>query len=96
MWGVLVGLCQSFVNIGVSNEMENLDRVAIIFTSCSGKTTLAHALAEILYMEHIELDTLDGLPDWGIRFFPESRALLSDRIAGSRWVLTEITARFVT
>ncbi len=42
----------------------NLRRVSVVGTSCSGKTTFAKNLAQILNVKHIELDALNFLPDW--------------------------------
>ena len=44
--------------------LENLRRVAVVGTSCSGKTTFAANLASSLNVKHIELDALYWLPDW--------------------------------
>lgn len=40
----------------------DFNRVVIIGTSCSGKTTLAGTLAAALATPHIELDALHWLP----------------------------------
>ncbi|HQY88465.1 MAG TPA: hypothetical protein PK402_07390 [Tepidisphaeraceae bacterium] len=39
-------------------------RVLILGTSCSGKTTLARAIAKKYSLEHIELDELHWGPNW--------------------------------
>ncbi len=44
--------------------LENLRRVSVVGTSCSGKSTFAKNLASILNSKHIELDALSWLPDW--------------------------------
>jgi len=44
--------------------LENLRRIAVVGTSCSGKTTFAANLASIVNRKHIELDTIYWLPDW--------------------------------
>jgi adenylate kinase family enzyme len=41
-----------------------MERIAIVGTSASGKTTLAKALSRALRIPHIELDALNWLPDW--------------------------------
>jgi adenylate kinase family enzyme len=64
-----------------------MDRVVVIGTSCSGKTTLAQALAQTLGVPHIELDRLHWLPNWQERPLPAFRALVSESIDQQRWVL---------
>ncbi len=64
-----------------------MDRIVVIGTSCSGKTTLAHRLGQILGITHIELDQLHWLPDWQMRPLPEFRALVEDAVSGHQWVL---------
>jgi adenylate kinase family enzyme len=41
-----------------------MNRIVIIGTSCSGKTTLATTIKEILNITHIELDVLYWKPNW--------------------------------
>jgi len=65
----------------------NLSRVAIIGTSCSGKTTLARTIADILDVPHIELDSLYWQPNWSPRPIEEFRQLTRAAIAAERWVL---------
>ncbi|TFH35053.1 MAG: adenylate kinase, partial [Anaerolineales bacterium] len=61
-----------------------MDRIVIVGTSCSGKTSLAQELAQIQNVPHIELDTLHWLPDWQMRPLQEFRAAVSAAIAGSQ------------
>lgn len=62
------------------------DRVCIVGTSCSGKSTLARALAQALQQPHVELDSLAHLPGWQQRPKDEFSELLAERLAGPRWV----------
>lgn len=63
------------------------ERVVVIGTSCSGKTTLARALANRWNVPHIELDALHWQPNWTPRPLTEFRALTETAIAAERWVL---------
>jgi len=66
----------------------DLDRVAIVGTSCSGKTTLARRLAAVLDSQQIELDALHWGPDWQSTptdvLIPRVEAALDD---AERWVV---------
>jgi adenylate kinase family enzyme len=64
-----------------------LRRVAVVGTSCSGKTTLAAALARTLGCDHVELDALHWLPDWVERPTEEFRELTEDAVAGECWTV---------
>jgi adenylate kinase family enzyme len=55
-----------------------LDRVVVVGTSCSGKTTLGR---------HIELDAIHWLPNWQSRPLEELRGLVVGAVAGDRWVV---------
>jgi adenylate kinase family enzyme len=44
--------------------MDQFDRVAVVGTSCAGKTTMARELAARLNVPHIELDALYWGPHW--------------------------------
>jgi adenylate kinase family enzyme len=62
-------------------------RISIVGTSCSGKTTLARALAVRLGLPCVELDTLF----WGPRWTPVPDDVFLDRVAraldGEAWVV---------
>ncbi len=68
-------------------KIENLKRVVVIGTSCSGKTTLAKNLAHALGVKHIELDSIHWLPDWVERPNDEFRNLVEKEVAADLWVL---------
>jgi len=66
---------------------ENLKRVVVVGTSCSGKTTLAKNLAQALGVKHIELDSIHWLPDWVERPKEEFRNLVEKEVAADLWIL---------
>jgi adenylate kinase family enzyme len=64
-----------------------LDRTAIVGTSCSGKTTLARALSQVLGASHTELDALYWGPSWTPRPPDEFRRRVHAAVAEPRWVI---------
>lgn len=64
-----------------------MDRIVVIGTSCSGKTTFAHRLAEIIDAPWYELDRLHWLPDWEPRPLDEFRRLVAENASQDRWVI---------
>jgi hypothetical protein len=64
---------------------QDLDRVAVIGTSCCGKTTFARRLAADLGMRHVELDALYWGPFWTPR--PGFRDEVQAAAQQQRWVI---------
>jgi adenylate kinase family enzyme len=64
----------------------DLRRVAVIGTSCVGKTTFAAALAAQLQAPHIELDALHWRADWVPAPTAAFRAAVATAVATERWV----------
>jgi adenylate kinase family enzyme len=64
-----------------------LERVVVVGSSCSGKTTYARRLGEILGQSHIELDALNWLPNWVQRPTEEFRSLVDEAVSRERWVV---------
>ena len=64
-----------------------MERINVVGTSCSGKTTLARTLAARLGLPHVEMDALF----WGPGWTPAATELFRRRIAeaaeAERWVL---------
>lgn len=64
-----------------------MERINVVGTSCSGKTTLARDLAERLSLPYVELDALFWGPDW----MPVPDEVFRERVAaaaaGDRWVI---------
>jgi adenylate kinase family enzyme len=66
---------------------ESLKRVVIAGTSCSGKTTLARNVSEILKIKHVELDSLYWLPEWAPRPREEFKMIVEQEISGENWII---------
>ena len=64
-----------------------MDRINVVGTSCSGKTTLARALAARLELPYTELDALFWGPGWEPVPTAEFDARVVTAVAGERWVL---------
>jgi adenylate kinase family enzyme len=63
-----------------------MQRIAVVGTSGSGKTTMARALAERLGVPHIELDALHWGPDWSPVDTDTFRARVRAAASADRWV----------
>lgn len=64
-----------------------MKRIAIIGTSCSGKTTLACNIAEILHIPHFELDHLYWQPNWQHLERILFREKVKKAVQHERWVI---------
>lgn len=64
-----------------------MQRIAILGCSGGGKSTLARALGEKLDLPVVHLDALYWLPGWVERDRAEFRGLMTEALAGSRWVV---------
>ncbi|MHC4470117.1 MAG: P-loop NTPase family protein [Planctomycetota bacterium] len=65
----------------------DLHRVAVIGTSCSGKTVFAARLAGVLGYPHVELDAIHWGPGWTEPTTEAFRAAVAEAVAGDRWVV---------
>lgn len=63
------------------------ERIIVVGTSCSGKTTLARTLSAALGLEPVELDELYWGPNWTAKPEAEFRRLIAEATAGPRWVV---------
>ena len=63
------------------------ERLIVIGTSCSGKTTLARQLSRTLGAPCIELDAIHWKPAWQPRTTEEFREIVREVVAGERWVI---------
>ena len=64
-----------------------MQRVAIIGSSSSGKSTLAARLSAVLGYPHLELDSFRFLPQWQVRSNDEFRVLVDTATAQPWWVV---------
>ena len=64
-----------------------MERVVVVGTSCSGKTTLAQQLAGVLGSPHVELDAIHWMAGWRERPVDEVRWMASEAAAAERWVM---------
>lgn len=64
-----------------------MQRVNVIGTSGSGKTTFSRRLAERLDVPHVEMDALFWKPDWQQSADADFERALRDATAGAGWVL---------
>lgn len=65
----------------------NMNRVSVIGSSGSGKTTMARAIAARLGLPLLELDSIFHLPEWTPLPAEEFRAQVAEFTAGDRWVV---------
>lgn len=63
-----------------------MQRIAVIGTSCSGKTTLARSLAKRLGSPHIELDAFHWGPNWTELPDEIMRQQIDERTQAESWV----------
>jgi len=68
----------------MKNEMK---RIAVVGTSCSGKTALAREVAEALGIPHVEMDALFWMPGWQKRPKDEFREMIAEVTSRDAWVL---------
>jgi adenylate kinase family enzyme len=66
---------------------QDLERIVVVGSSCSGKTTYARRLSTILGTPHIELDALHWLPNWVERPLDDFRARVAEAASSDRWVV---------
>ena len=64
-----------------------MQRVAVIGSSCAGKTTLARTIASIRGCPHIELDAIHWKPDWVETPLEEFREGTHEAVRAESWAL---------
>ena len=80
---------RQYLEMGMAGESVSraMERVVVVGTSCSGKTTLARQLSQGLGLPHIELDAIHWQPGWRQRPVDEVRRMVSAAAATERWVM---------
>jgi len=68
-------------------QNSNYQRIAVVGTTGSGKTTLAYRLAKLLGVAHVELDALHWGPNWTPPPIPVFRERIAQALRGDRWVV---------
>jgi adenylate kinase family enzyme len=68
-------------------ETRGVQRVSVVGNSGSGKSTFARDLATRLGVEHVELDAMFHLPDWGEPPPEEFRVQVAERASRDGWVI---------
>lgn len=69
------------------SHISGFQRVAVVGTSCVGKTTFARNLSTCLGVCHIELDALFWQPEWVERPVSEFKLLVEQETSVARWVV---------
>lgn len=64
-----------------------MNRIRVVGTSGSGKSTTATAIARALDIPYLELDAVHWLPDWKERDADEFRTIVADFAKQPRWVI---------
>ncbi len=64
-----------------------MQRIVVVGTTGSGKTTMAGRIAERLGIPHTELDALNWGPNWSMRPEEEFRVRVDEATQGDAWVV---------
>lgn len=75
------------LEVAVRQLVAGNNRIAVVGSTGSGKTTLARQLARQLSLAHVELDALHWDPNWTQAPTPVFRARTAAALAGSAWAV---------
>lgn len=64
-----------------------MERIVVVGTSGTGKTTVGKRVADILGLPHIELDSLHWGPDWQPREAEAFERSVTQAVSGHRWLV---------
>ncbi|MCH2181390.1 MAG: hypothetical protein MK108_05230 [Mariniblastus sp.] len=70
-----------------SVQLEQLQRINVVGTSSTGKSTFARRIADLLDAPHVELDRLFWQPGWQPASPDRFQVSLQQAIQGDRWVI---------
>lgn len=62
-------------------------RISVVGTAGSGKTTLAHRISQHLAIPHVELDALHWEPNWTLASIEVFRDRISHALSSNSWVV---------
>ncbi len=68
-------------------QVNRMQRVVVIGSSCSGKSTFARQLSKRLDIKHVELDQLHWKPNWEERPDDDFRTLVESEVSGEKWIV---------
>jgi len=71
----------------MKNIKDEFKRAVIVGPTCSGKSTLAQRMANLMGSKHIELDAIFWGPDWSERDPGQFREIISKLIKNDSWVV---------
>jgi adenylate kinase family enzyme len=69
------------------NKIAILKKIAIVGSSCSGKTTLSKVLEKQLKIKRIELDAINWQPDWQELDYDEFTKIVDEETRAESWVV---------
>jgi len=64
-----------------------MERIAVVGTTGSGKTTLARQISQCLNISHVELDALHWNPNWSESSADVFCSRVTQTLSGDRWVV---------
>lgn len=72
---------------GNHGQKTSYQRIAVVGTTGTGKTTLAQCIAQALDIPHVELDAIHWLPNWTPAPLTVFRERTAQALSGDRWVV---------